>query len=203
MDQGSSEWIQARTGRFGASCLNDLMAKLKTGKPAASRRDVIVRVATERLTGSAVRQYVSAAMERGTLMEPEARAAYEVRSGAFVEQVGWVPHPNLPFSGASPDGLCDEDGMVELKVPSPVTHLEALLGGENMLEQYRFQCQWQMEVCGRKYNDLVSYCPEMPDHLKLWIRRIERDEEVIAMIRAGIVAANAEVEEMIRALNTA
>ena len=52
-------------------------------------------------------------MEHGIETEPLARAIYEMNKGVEVEQVGYVLHPSVPRSGASPDGLVGEEGLIE------------------------------------------------------------------------------------------
>jgi hypothetical protein len=67
-------------------------------------------------------------MQHGTETEPEARAAYEFYQGVTVQEIAFVPHPKIDQAGCSPDGLVDDDGLVEIKCPNTATHLETLLG---------------------------------------------------------------------------
>ena len=80
VDQGSPEWLQLRTGVATASRAKDVLATLKSGAPAQARQDYACELAIERITGSMVEHFVNGAMQRGTDLEPEARAAYEAET---------------------------------------------------------------------------------------------------------------------------
>src|SRR3990167_876627 len=141
LEQGSPEWLLARVGKVTASRVSDVVAKTKTGW-GASRANYMAELIAERLTGAPAAQYVNAAMQWGTDTEPQARAAYEFFQDATVEQVGLVPHPTIPMSAASPDGLVGDDGMVEIKCPNTATHVDTLLSPV-IPEKYTTQMQWQ------------------------------------------------------------
>lgn len=198
-EQGSDAWKAERAGKIGASSIGDLMARTKSGY-GASRANLIARLVCERLTGVPQDGYVSAAMSWGTEHEGEARAAYEARKGVFVEQTGWVPHPEIQGAGASPDGLVNDDGLVEIKAPNTATHIETLLSGKPD-NRYRLQMQWQMEVCGRQWCDFVSYDPRMPEHLRLFVTRVERDGAAINEIRAEVLRALDEIQSTVAHLS--
>ena len=77
-EQNSAEWFWARTGRITASRMSDLMATLKRGGEAASRRDYRAQLIAERLTGKTEDRYLSKEMQFGIEQEPFARTAYEI-----------------------------------------------------------------------------------------------------------------------------
>lgn len=184
--QGSQEWFDARIGVLTASRIGDAVRKAKresTGE-LQGRRDLKIELAVERITRKPAENFVSMWMTRGTELEPLARAAYELRKDTEVRQVGFVLHPTIKFAGCSPDGLCGADGMVELKVPKSSTHAEYLLA-ECVPEIYIPQILWQMACCpDRKWSDFVSYCPDFPEPLDVFICRIERDDKRIAEMEA-------------------
>jgi hypothetical protein len=125
--QRTEAWFQQRVGKLTASRFADVMNVLKNGEPGANRRNLVTLLAVERLTGATVDTFQNDAMRRGTELEPEARAAYEAHTGELVEEVGFVPHPQLDYCGVSPDGLLGRDGLVELKCPASMAkHLDAL-----------------------------------------------------------------------------
>ena len=128
IDQNSPEWLTLRIGQVTASKVADVIAKLKSGKPAASRETYKMQLLAEVITGRATDHYVSQAMDFGKENEPLARSMYEIEKGVEVERVGYVRHPSIPRSGCSPDGLVGDDGLVEFKVPNTTTHLEYLIG---------------------------------------------------------------------------
>ena len=199
MIQGSDEWLALRCGKFTASRFSDLMARTKTG-PSASRANLIALLAVERLTGKPAETYQNAAMARGTELEPEARIAYEQRIGTLVEESAFVVHPSLPYVGMSPDGMVGDDGLIEIKCPGAAKHIEALRRGAHAVD-YRWQIQGQMWVSGRKWCDAVSYHPDFPEHLRLAITRVERDEIAIGELEKACIEAEAEVCAIVDELN--
>ena len=199
VQQESQDWMLARAGKFTASRAADLMARTKSG-PSASRGNLIAMLVAERMTRQPVETYRNAAMERGTELEAEARDAYSFATGQAVEETGFVEYADLPNTGCSPDGLIDDDGLVEIKVPASMAkHLDALLRGSHAAE-YRWQLQHQLMVTGRQWVVAASYDPRWPDHLQLATVRVERDEEAITELAAAIREADAEVESFIAAL---
>jgi putative phage-type endonuclease len=198
MQQGSEEWRQARCGSLGASSLHEAIAKTKTGW-GASRANLMARLIAERLTGIPYDSYTNGAMAHGTATEPEARAAYAFMQDADVVEIGFVPHPTIPNSHCSPDGLVRDDGLVEIKCPATSTHIETLLTGF-IAEKYIIQMTWQMSCTGRQWCDFVSYDYRMPEDLQLYIRRIERDDELIKSLEAQANDFLAELEVKVERL---
>ena len=129
MIQGSEEWIACRLGNITASRIKDVMAKTKTG-PSASRKNYAAELALERMSGSKAERFVNAAMTHGTENEPFARAAYELMTGQMVDEVGYITHPSIERSGASPDGLVGDHGVLEIKCPNTSTHIEWAVYGK-------------------------------------------------------------------------
>lgn len=197
--QGSAEWKQQRLGKVTASRVADVVAKTKTGWSAA-RANYAAQLIAERLTGSIAENFTNAAMQWGTETEPQARAAYTLQTDLVVEEVGFIGHPSLEMSGASPDGLIGDDGMIEIKCPNTATHLETLLG-EEIDGKYIKQMQWQMACTGRKWCDFVSFDPRLPLHLQLSISRVMRDEEMIASLTKDISEFLAEIDFKVGQLN--
>ena len=89
IEQGTPEWHQMRLGKVSASRMADLLAKTKTGF-SASRAKYMAQLLCERMTGQPTEFFVTPAMQRGTEIEPVARAAYEAENLVSVEQVAWV-----------------------------------------------------------------------------------------------------------------
>lgn len=189
--QGSIEWLRLRAGKVTASRVADVIAKTKTGV-SASRAKYAGELVAERLTGAPAERYSNAAMTWGTEMEPEARSAYEYNRAAKVDQVAFVLHPTIGDSGASPDGLVDEDGLVEIKCPETHTHIETLLG-QAVPSKYFTQMQWQMACTGRAWCDFVSYDPRLPEPMRFFCKRVLRDDAVIAELEREVVAFLNEV----------
>lgn len=199
MIQGSAEWFEARRGFLGASGINDALATTKTGGEAATRRNLRAKLIAERLTGICEEGYTNTAMQWGIDHEPIARALYEAATGNEVEQVGFILHPELKMTGASPDGLVSHNGLVEIKCPNTATHIDYLLGG-NPPAQYHNQMLWQMECTGRDWCDFASYDPRMPEELQLFIVRFGRDNDRLGIIRQGVIKFLDEINDTLEKL---
>lgn len=111
------------------------------------------------------------AMERGTYLEDAARVEFENETGIDVRQVGFVMHEEMNLIGASPDGLAEDGGTVEIKCQLPPSSLHTLLEGK-MPNEFRPQVHGQMAVAGAKHGWFVSYCPGMPTK----IIKVERSD---------------------------
>ena len=197
--QGSPEWFAARCGKVTASRVADIIAKTKTG-PSASRENYLAQIVCERMTGKPAESYSNAAMAWGTEQEPFARAAYESAKDVLVEEVGFVPHPNISEAGASPDGLVGLFGLVEIKCPNTATHISTLLD-QKVPEKYNTQMQWQMACTQRQWCDFVSFDPRMAEGLQLFIKRVELDPVYIANLEKEILNFLFDVEHKITQLN--
>jgi putative phage-type endonuclease len=196
--QNSPEWYAARLGKVTASRVADVIAKTKTGW-GASRANYMAELVAERLTETPAEQYSNAAMQWGTENEPQARAAYEFLHDAAVADAGFILHPTISMSGASPDGFVGQDGLVEIKCPNTATHIETLLG-RAVPGKYIAQMQWQMACSGRAWCDFVSYDPRMPATMQFFCQRTNRDAAVIAELEKLVVAFLAETDEKVRSL---
>lgn len=173
-NQYTDEWYSARLGKVTASRVADVMAKTKTGY-STSRQNYMMQLLCERLTGKKEESYSSAAMQRGTEMEPIARAVYEAEKGLFVVETGLVEHEEIKNFGASPDGLVGDDGLIEIKCPNTATHVD-FLRTEKPQGKYQWQMLAQMACTGRKWCDFVSYDDRLPYPLNYHCVRFERDD---------------------------
>lgn len=200
MEQRTNEWDAARLGNATASKINDIVAKTKDGKAAASRKNYAVRLALERLTGNKTVTFQNSEMLWGVEKEPLARAAYEASRGVLVMEEGYVPHPRIERSGASPDGLVGDDGLVEIKCPNEATHLDNLMRG-SADPQYLNQMYWQMACTDRKWCDFVSYDPRFPEHLQMVIYRVNHDAQKIEQLENEVVGFLKEVDAIVEKLN--
>lgn len=200
MIQGSDEWHEARLGKVTASRVADLMARTKTGW-GASRANYMAELLCERLTGQAGERFTNAAMQWGTDMEPQARAAYEFMTGRSVSEVGFIDHPSIVMAGASPDGLVGDDGLVEIKCPNTATHIETLLS-ETVPAKYRTQMLWQMACTGRAWCDFVSFDPRLPADIQIWIMRVEPKAGEIEDMEAAVKEFLAELVDKIDRLHS-
>lgn len=198
IEQRTDEWLTERCGKVTASAIYKVMARTKTGY-GADRANYHAQLVAERLTGVPAENFTNAAMQWGVDTEAQARAMYTLETGLDVIETGFHPHPTIALSGASPDGLVGEIGLVEIKCPNTATHI-ATLTGSNIDRKYLLQMQWQMACVGRDWCDFASFDPRLPDEMQLHIRRIERDDELLAEIEAEVTKFLAEVDETVAQL---
>jgi putative phage-type endonuclease len=198
MEQRTEEWFAARIGKVTASRVADVIAKTKSGY-SASRDNYMAQLICERLTGQQGESFTNAAMTWGTETEPLARSAFEAYADVMVEEVGFVPHPSIEMSGASPDGLVGLFGMLEIKCPNTATHIDTLLT-QTVPGKYITQMQWQMRCCERQWCEFVSFDPRLPQDLQLFVKRVEFDPEYVAMLEKEIIQFLAELDDKVNKL---
>lgn len=183
LEQGSEEWAAARRGKITGSRFRDARDKLKGGAPSKACIGYALDLARERVGGAAPSKYQNSAMRTGNEQEPYARAAYEARTGHMVEEVGFYLSDDATF-GLSPDGLIDEDGVLEVKtMVSSDTLFTAVADGD--VSAYMDQCLGYLWLLGRKWVDLVLWCPDL-GHMV--VTRIERDDDAIEELEADLMA---------------
>lgn len=178
--QGTPEWRAARCGIPTASCF-DKIIRPSDGKLSASADKYLARLLAEWWTGQPIDDYVSPHMERGTELEGEARDWYSWDSGHDVQQVGFCTTDD-GLVGCSPDGLVEPDGGLELKTPGIETHMVYLLDPKKLVADYRCQVQGCLMVTGRKWWDLCSFSPILPNVRE----RIICDTDFIDAMRAAV-----------------
>ena len=200
--QGSPEWMALRVGRIGGSRIADLLTEGRGGAESLIRRKYKNELIRERLTGRKLETYKTPAMQRGIDLEPMARAWYEVKNNVFVDQVAIVLHPTIEGGQCSPDGIVEStNSLIEIKVPNPENHLDNILTNGKQLEQYHDQVMWQLACMPEKeYCDLVSFDPEMPDHLQGFVKRIYRDDEYIKTMEDKVILFLQEIETIVNNL---
>ena len=196
MEQRSEEWFQARLGKVTASRVADVLAKIKSGE-SASRRNYKIQLVSERLTGERQESYINQAMQDGIDREQFARERYVQQYGE-VEEVGFVKHPTLE-AGASPDGMVGDDGILEIKCPMGSTHTETLMT-QDVPSRYIPQIQFQLLVTGRKWCDFVSYNPMFPEHLQVFVKRVEADTVYQKELELEVKQFLSEVDNVINKL---
>lgn len=194
-EQRTEAWYESRRGRATASRFYDIIAKTRSGY-ASTRMNYRAELTIERLTGQSIDMYQNAAMQWGTDTEPLARTTYMLTTGNFVTECGFYAHNEIAC-GASPDGLIEEDGTIEIKSPNPATHIETLRLG-SIPVRYIPQVQGQLWITGRQWCDFISFDPRLPTNAQLFIQRIERDDNYIAHLEQEVIKFLAEVDEQVR-----
>lgn len=198
--QGTEAWHLERLGKVTASRMGDVVNKLKDGKRyTAGREKYLYELLAARLTGVPAPVITSRAIRHGQALEDDARRTYEFTTGDEVLTSGFVDHPTIPGFGSSPDGLVGQEGGLEIKAPDTTTHLKTL-GGEPIDPDYVLQCHTNMIVTGRAWWDFVSFDDRLPPNLQIFIKRIPRDEAVVAFILGEVRGFLTELNAMERKL---
>lgn len=168
--QGSPEWLKARLGLPTASEFDQIITSGKL-TPSASQARYRARLVAEKFLGHQLDEGGSGFMDRGTQLETEAAAWFELETGLNADPVGLCV-TDAGDIGASPDRMIGTDGVLEIKCPSALTHTQYLLSG---FDDYRLQVQGQLWVTGREFAYQLSYHPTIPPVLI----RVERDPKVM------------------------
>lgn len=188
-DQGTPEWLAARAGIPTSSMFKTVMAVGPKGGKSATRVDYLNKLAGEILTGQPMDNYVSADMERGKLMEDEARDLYAFQNNVEPIRVGFIKSGN---KGASPDSLIGDKGGLEIKSAAAHIQIERLLEGA-LPSEHKAQVHGNMWVSEREWWDFCSYCPKLP----LFVIRVYRDEDYIAKIAKEVELFNIELQQTV------
>ena len=197
--QGTPAWLAARAGRVTASMIPNVLMKPET----AGFRDYQAQLVAEILTGKPQgSDYTNIHMQFGSETEPLARSAYEAETGFSVDEVGLCIHPTIERAGASPDGLVGNSGLVEIKCPKVATHLAYLIAGV-VPSGYKNQMMWQMACTGRDWCDFVSFRPDLPEHLQLFIVRFKRESAKILELETAVISFLSTVDAMLAKLKKA
>lgn len=188
-EQNSPEWFRARMGLPTSSMFATVMASGKGGAESKTRATYLRKLAGEIITGEPMENYSNAHMERGHLMEGEARDFYAFMAGERPELVGFIRNGQ---KGGSPDSLVGADGLLEIKTALPhilIGYIEA----DKFPAEHVAQCQGNLWVSEREWLDLTVYWPKMPS----FIKRIYRDEDYIKNLSAEVDKFNDELAQIV------
>jgi hypothetical protein len=188
-EQQSAEWIAVRLGLPTTSEFHTVMAVGPRGGKSLTRKAYLNKLAGEILTGEPMYSYSNEDMERGHLLESEARDLYCFAYDAEPQRVGFVRNGD---KGCSPDSLIGSDGGLEIKCALAHIQIERLLAGE-LPSEHKAQVHGGMWVCERSWWDFVSYCPKLP----LFVKRVYRDEEYIKTIANHVDLFNVELRQTV------
>jgi len=180
IEQGSGEWFAARAGIPTASRFATVMAKGE-GK---TRAEYMRKLAGEIITGELAEGFTTPHMERGKLMEDEARETYAFINSVEPYQVGFIRSGD---KGASPDSLIGSDGGLEIKTALPHIQIDRL-ERDRLPPEHKAQVQGNLWISEREWWDFVSYWPRLP----MLITRVYRDEPYIKAMSDEIDRFNDE-----------
>jgi hypothetical protein len=189
--QQSDDWLAARRKRITGSRLGDVMAppttrasvrkgvSMPAGSEAACKEDYRRELVVERLYGRHIDHFITRAMQEGIEREPYARMFYEAAymTNDKVDPVGFALHYEWDWFGASADGLCGDDGGVELKNPTDMVHDSYATNVQVLADEYKWQCLGCLTCFPeRQWWDLCSFDPYAPDSIKLVKFRFHRSD---------------------------
>lgn len=180
IEQGTTEWLKLRLGKATASNFSKIVTS--RGELSKSLDKYALELASQMLVIEPEETYKSDAMQRGNDLEPEAREAYQQFSLNIVDEAAFM---SCDGYGYSPDGLIGKDGLIEIKCPSQTVHTKYLFE-DRLPVEYKAQVMGGLMVSERKWCDFVSYNPSFQEDKRLFVKRVERDEEFIAKLKAGI-----------------
>ena len=169
VEQNTDEWLDMRISKVTGSAVGKIMANYGKafGEPA---KKAAITIARESVTGkrSMIEGYSNAHMERGHEQEPIARALYETLNFCDVTNGGFYDNG---FTGCSPDGLVNEDGVIEIKSVIDTTHF-ANIQRASFDPAYKWQLFFNLKESGREWIDFVSYCADFPEQTRIFTHRI-------------------------------
>ncbi len=188
-EQRSEQWYLSRIGMPTASEYATVMATGRGGGESKTRRTYMLKLAGEIITRKPMENYTNAYMERGVIMEDEARDFYEFINGGSLTRVGFIINGQ---TGCSPDALIGNKGMLEIKTALPHILIDLLLRDE-FPPEHKAQCQGGLWVAEREWIDIAIYWPGLP----LFVKRAYREDKYIAEIAAAIDQFNDELQKTV------
>ena len=193
VEQGSQAWFTARLGIITASEASNIVTTKGEPTKGETRKTFLAGLIAERLTKSIQEKHETAAMERGQLLEPRARAWYAFKMDAEVQEVGFIWKDKTKTIGASPDGLiaAKPDRGLEVKCPMNRAMVKGILKG-GVPTDYMTQIQVGLWVTGLSVWDFVLYTPE-PEIPSIAIR-VDVDESLHPKYKEHFDAANQDIE---------
>lgn len=186
--QQEKEWFEIRK-----SCMTGSHAQA-IGNAGKGLETYIYEMMAETYSTSEKERFESEDTDRGNELEPLARSMYELENGVEVSQVGFIKSDE--FTGVSPDGLVGDDGLIEIKCPNDAKYFKMLINGEKEIDsKYIWQCQMQMLVTERKWNDLVFYNPNFKKSMIIF--RLYPDAEKFNELRIGLEKGKQLINELV------
>ena len=158
--QGSPGWHAQRVGMITSSRASGVLGRSKYATP-----DDVMREMVRGYFNKESEIIDNIAMKWGRDHERQAVYEYEEKSGNFVISSGFVDSPDVDFLGGSPDGLIDDEGLIEVKCPFYRQRID--IAKE---PTYFDQVQLLLNVTQRTWCDFVVWKPSGLD-----IQRVDLD----------------------------
>lgn len=200
IEQGGDDWLFVRRFALTAStcadathCANIFFAKCRARK--LCRHELIEKLM---LRKSALLEPFEGndATRHGQLNEPVAVKSFVSEQQTDVFLVGLLMHSEHAWLGASPDGICSDGSLLEVKVPKS----RSFKVGDCVPANYWVQCQIQMQVTGADTVHYYEYrVPSTSKRARIKEPRInhqivKRDDDwyrcALPMLKAFVVATH-------------
>lgn len=176
-EQRTQEWHEQRKLRITGSRVGGIL-----GLSPWQTRDDVLRAMVREFHGAESEFKGNPATDHGNANEQRAVLAFMRETGLNVEKCGFFPYGDR--MGASPDGLTDDVGVLEIKVPFGLRN-EPKAKFKPLSEQPHYAAQVQMEMlsAGRKHAYFAQYVapkgdPLSPDYVpeQINVERVDLDE---------------------------
>ena len=158
-----AEWFEKRSGRITASKFDCLMqqGRGKDEKFSQAGLKYLYLKAAERL--GSWHSFTSKSVEWGKEHEEDAIEWYVRRTGRNVTSCRFRFFEFNADIGGTPDGLVEDDGTLEVKVPyDPAVHVQTLVTRQ-IPRDYTWQPTGHVLNTERSWCDFVSYDPRITD----------------------------------------
>lgn len=180
-EQGTKEWLQARSGIITASDtpFNQYGLKIPTFDAYVDAKVADAYMVENGITKED--NYNSNVMSLGLELEPLAIEKYEDMTGFKVSQKGLVVSKDNKI-GASPDGVTTDDDFnkINIEIKSVMLkHYIAQLDREEQTKKYKAQMQVQMYIMDIDVTHFIVQCQE-DTTLPIILKEVYRDEEYIS-----------------------
>jgi len=187
INQGSDEWFDIRKGKLTASNATSI------GAIGAGLSTYCQSLALD-IIGVKEDKYTNDVMERGTILEPTARTAYELEFNINIEKIGFVTNSKYYNAGVSPDGLIKDSGGVEIKARNNKKHF-ALIQGDTKEIPFN-PIQMTLLITEREWWDFISFNPNFSK--PLFVKRIYPHLKYFEKLKEGIETGNKLINEYIK-----
>lgn len=204
-EQNTPEWHRARMGIATASSFAAILTPGKTKTEQKTRQTYMLKLAGEILTGQPMDMVTTYDMQRGHLLEPEARDLYRLQTGAELTRVGFLRRGR---AGCSPDCLIGNDGGLEIKTKLPHLLIDLILKDE-FPEEHKAQVQGALWLSDREWWDLeivgcveIDGRPALAPNLPPFIKRVTRDEPFIANLASEVDRFNDDLDAIVEKIRS-
>jgi putative phage-type endonuclease len=162
MEQRTEQWHAARAGRITASTAGAFLGLSPFMKPEDAMRALVrsMHGMTPEFSGNVATEY-------GTFHEEGALVEYQMETGNTVTPLAFAPHRD--WLGASPDGLVNRFGLIEIKCPFGQRKKNPPeFKSVKDQPQYYAQMQIQMYCTCRDWCDFFQWSPYGTKTERVW-----------------------------------